>query len=210
VGGGNLMKIRNYLLKRPLDIFMIIGGVTFPLLWPFWIIVVFIVPILIWTEDRGPIFYSQERIGKNNKVFKVVKFRTMIIDAEKITGAVWSTKNDPRITKIGHLLRRTAIDEIPQLINIFKGEMSFVGPRAERPELHKKFVKEIPDFGKRLEVIPGLAGLAQINGSYDLDPKDKLKYDLDYINKMNLFFDIKIIIKSVFNSLFAKWDQPEN
>ena len=204
------MKIRKYLLKRPLDIFMILSGVTFPLLWPFWIIVIFIVPILIWTEDRGPIFYSQERIGKNNKVFKVVKFRTMIIDAEKITGAVWSTKNDPRITKIGHLLRRTAIDEIPQLINIFKGEMSFVGPRAERPELHKKFMKEIPDFGKRLEVIPGLAGLAQINGSYDLDPRDKLKYDLDYIKNMNLFFDIKIIIKSVFNSLLAKWDQPEN
>jgi len=204
------MKIRNYLLKRPLDIFMILSGVAFPLLWPFWIIVIFIVPILIWTEDRGPIFYSQERIGKNNKVFKVVKFRTMIIDAEKITGAVWSTKNDPRITKIGHLLRRTAIDEIPQLINIFKGEMSFVGPRAERPELHKKFMKEIPDFGKRLEVIPGLAGLAQINGSYDLDPRDKLKYDLDYIKNMNLFFDIKIIIKSVFNSLLAKWDQPEN
>ena len=204
------MKIRNYLLKRPLDIFMILSGVIFPLLWPFWIIVIFIVPILIWTEDRGPIFYSQERIGKNNKVFKVVKFRTMIIDAEKITGAVWSTKNDPRITKIGHLLRRTAIDEIPQLINIFKGEMSFVGPRAERPELHKKFMKEIPDFGKRLEVIPGLAGLAQINGSYDLDPRDKLKYDLDYIKNMNLFFDIKIIIKSVFNSLLAKWDQPEN
>jgi len=204
------MKIRNYLLKRPLDIFMILSGVIFPLLWPFWIIVIFIVPILIWTEDRGPIFYSQERIGKNNKVFKVVKFRTMIIDAEKITGAVWSTKDDPRITKIGHLLRRTAIDEIPQLINIFKGEMSFVGPRAERPELHKKFMKEIPDFGKRLEVIPGLAGLAQINGSYDLDPRDKLKYDLDYIKNMNLFFDIKIIIKSVFNSLLAKWDQPEN
>jgi len=204
------MKIRNYLLKRPLDIFMILSGVAFPLLWPFWIIVIFIVPILIWTEDRGPIFYSQERIGKNNKVFKVVKFRTMIIDAEKITGAVWSTKDDPRITKIGHLLRRTAIDEIPQLINIFKGEMSFVGPRAERPELHKKFMKEIPDFGKRLEVIPGLAGLAQINGSYDLDPRDKLKYDLDYIKNMNLFFDIKIIIKSVFNSLLAKWDQPEN
>ena len=134
----------------------------------------------------------------------------MIPDAENLTGAVWSTKNDPRITKIGHILRKTALDEIPQLLNIIKGEMSFVGPRAERPELHNKFLKNIPEFDKILEVTPGHSGLAQISGSYDLDPSKKIKYDIDYIKKMNLLLDIKIIILSVFNSLLARWDTPEN
>ncbi len=203
------MKPKTYKLKRPLDLLMIIAGLLFPLLWPLWLIVIFIIPLLIWIEDRGPIFYSQNRIGKNKKVFKVIKFRTMIPEAEKTSGAVWSTKDDPRITRIGHLLRRTALDEIPQLLNILKGEMSFVGPRAERPELHEKFSKEIPGFDKRLDVTPGLSGLAQINGSYDLDPKEKLVFDIDYSKKMSLFFDIKIIIVSVFNSISARWDQPD-
>lgn len=203
------MKPKTYKLKRPLDLLMIIAGLLFPLLWPLWFIVIFIIPLLIWVEDRGPIFYSQNRIGKNKKVFKVIKFRTMIPEAEKTSGAVWSTKDDPRITRIGHLLRRTALDEIPQLLNILKGEMSFVGPRAERPELHEKFSKEIPGFDKRLDVTPGLSGLAQINGSYDLDPKEKLVFDIDYSKKMSLFFDIKIIIVSVFNSISARWDQPD-
>ena len=204
------MKNKSYKLKRFLDISMVIGGLLFPLLWPLWIIVIFIIPILIWVEDRGPIFYSQKRIGKNKRVFKVYKFRTMIPDAEKITGAVWSTKDDPRITKIGHLLRKTALDEIPQLLNIIKGEMSFVGPRAERPELHDEFVKTIPEFDERLKVTPGLSGLAQINGSYDLDPSEKIKYDIEYIKKMSLLFDIRIIILSVFNSILARWDSPDN
>tara|TARA_A100001011_G_C14297871_1_gene839298 strand:- start:944 stop:1558 length:615 start_codon:yes stop_codon:yes gene_type:complete len=204
------LKNKSYKLKRFLDISMVIGGLLFPLLWPLWIIVIFIIPILIWVEDRGPIFYSQKRIGKNKKVFKVYKFRTMIPDAEKITGAVWSTKDDPRITKIGHLLRKTALDEIPQLLNIIKGEMSFVGPRAERPELHDEFVKTIPEFDERLNVTPGLSGLAQIRGSYDLDPSEKIKYDIEYIKKMSLLFDIRIIILSVFNSILARWDSPDN
>ena len=186
------------------------GGLLFPLLWPLWIVIIFIIPLLIWLEDRGPIFYSQNRIGKNKKIFKVYKFRTMIPDAEKISGAVWSTKNDPRITKIGHILRKTALDEIPQLLNIIRGEMSFVGPRAERPELHNEFTKTIPEFDERLKVTPGLSGLAQIRGSYDLEPSEKIKFDIEYIEKMSLFFDIKIIIFSVFNSIFARWDSPEN
>jgi lipopolysaccharide/colanic/teichoic acid biosynthesis glycosyltransferase len=204
------LKSKRYKLKRVLDISMIIGGFVFPLLWPFWVIVIFVIPLLIWLEDRGPIFYSQDRIGKDKKIFKVIKFRTMVPDAEKMTGAVWSTKNDPRITRIGQLLRRTALDEIPQIINIVKGDMSFVGPRAERPELHEKFAREIPDFDKRLKVIPGLSGLAQIKGSYDLSPKEKLKFDLEYSNKMSLLFDLRIIFISVINSLSARWDQPEN
>ena len=204
------MNIKTYKLKRLLDLSMVFGGLLFPLLWPLWIVIIFIIPLLIWLEDRGPIFYSQNRIGKNKKIFKVYKFRTMIPDAEKISGAVWSTKNDPRITKIGHILRKTALDEIPQLLNIIKGEMSFVGPRAERPELHNEFTKSIPEFDERLKVTPGLSGLAQISGSYDLDPSEKIKYDLEYIEKMSFFFDIKIITLSVFNSLLARWDSPDN
>ena len=114
------------------------------------------------------------------------------------------------IQELRELLRRTAIDEIPQIINIIKGDMSFVGPRAERPELHEKFAREISDFDKRLKVIPGLSGLAQIKGSYDLSPKEKLKFDLEYSNKMSLLFDLRIIFISVINSLSARWDQPEN
>ena len=204
------MNIKTYKLKRLLDLSMIVGGLLFPLLWPLWIVVVLIIPFLIWLEDRGPIFYSQNRIGKNKKIFKVYKFRTMIPDAEKISGAVLSTKNDPRITKIGHILRKTALDEIPQLLNIIKGEMSFVGPRAERPELHNEFTKAIPEFDERLKVTPGLSGLAQISGSYDLEPSEKIKFDIEYIERMSLFFDLKIIIFSVFNSIFARWDSPEN
>jgi len=204
------MNIKTYKLKRLLDLSMVFGGLLFPLLWPLWIVTIFIIPLLIWLEDRGPIFYSQNRIGKNKKIFKVYKFRTMIPDAEKISGAVWSTKNDPRITKIGHILRKTALDEIPQLLNIIRGEMSFVGPRAERPELHNEFIKTIPEFDKRLKVTPGLSGLAQISGSYDLEPSQKIKFDIEYIEKMSLFFDLKIIIFSVFNSIFARWDSPEN
>ena len=204
------MNTKTYKLKRLLDLSMVFGGLLFPLLWPLWIVIIFIIPSLIWLEDRGPIFYSQNRIGKNKKIFKVYKFRTMIPDAEKISGAVWSTKNDPRITKIGHILRKTALDEIPQLLNIIKGEMSFVGPRAERPELHNEFTKTIPEFDERLKVTPGLSGLAQIRGSYDLEPSEKIKFDIEYIEKMSLFFDIKIIIFSVFNSIFARWDSPEN
>ena len=204
------MNIKTYKLKRLLDLSMVFGGLLFPLLWPLWIVIIFIIPSLIWLEDRGPIFYSQNRIGKNKKIFKVYKFRTMIPDAEKISGAVWSTKNDPRITKIGHILRKTALDEIPQLLNIIRGEMSFVGPRAERPELHNEFTKTIPEFDERLKVTPGLSGLAQISGSYDLEPSEKIKFDIEYIEKMSLFFDLKIIIFSVFNSIFARWDSPEN
>ena len=204
------MNTKTYKLKRLLDLSMVFGGLLFPLLWPLWIVIIFIIPSLIWLEDRGPIFYSQNRIGKNKKIFKVYKFRTMIPDAVKICGAVWSTKNDPRITKIGHILRKTALDEIPQLLNIIRGEMSFVGPRAERPELHNEFTKTIPEFDERLKVTPGLSGLAQIRGSYDLEPSEKIKFDIEYIEKMSLFFDVKIIIFSVFNSIFARWDSPEN
>ena len=122
----------------------------------------------------------------------------MIPDAERDTGAVWSTSNDPRVTQVGRILRWTALDELPQLLNIWKGEMSLVGPRAERPELHEKFVGEITGFERRLEVRPGLTGLAQVKGAYDLE----------YIQKMSLWLDVKLILISIRNTLLAKWDRP--
>ncbi len=193
--------------KRPLDLsILLFAHITppFPLIWALiWIVV----PLCIWLEDRGPVFYTQTRIGKNKKLFKIYKFRTMIVDAED-AGPVWAGKSDPRITKVGKILRFTALDELPQIINILKGDMSFVGPRAERPELHHQFSKTIPDFDKRLSINPGLTGVAQISGAYDLEPENKLKYDLDYINNITLWRDVIIIIKSIVNTLTAKWDRP--
>ena len=131
----------------------------------------------------------------------------MIVNAED-AGPVWAGKSDPRITKVGKILRCTALDELPQLINILKGDMSFVGPRAERPELHHQFSKTIPDFDKRLSINPGLTGVAQISGADAVEPENKLKYDLDYINNITLWRDVIIIIKSIVNTLTAKWDRP--
>lgn len=194
--------------KRIFDISILVLAHTFPLLVPLWGFLWVLIPLAIWLEDRGPVFYRQQRVGKNGRLFTVRKFRTMIPDAEQHTGAVWSTDNDPRVTRVGRILRWTALDELPQLLNIWKGEMSLVGPRAERPELHEQFVREIPGFERRLEVRPGLTGLAQVKGAYDLNPAEKLQYDLEYIQKMNLVLDMKLILLSVRNTLLAKWDRP--
>jgi lipopolysaccharide/colanic/teichoic acid biosynthesis glycosyltransferase len=157
------------MLKRFFDIFL--SSVGLILSFPFW----FIIFLSIKIEDRGSIFYPQERVAKNGKIFRILKCRSMIPDAEKHTGAVWTRENDPRVTKIGKILRASAMDELPQLWNILKGKMSFVGPRAERPELVNNFVKDVPNFNGRLLVRPGLTGLAQIYGRYDTDPKNKLR-----------------------------------
>tara|TARA_B100000029_G_scaffold15946_1_gene16442 strand:+ start:2033 stop:2602 length:570 start_codon:yes stop_codon:yes gene_type:complete len=176
----------------------------FPIIWTLiWVIV----PISIWLEDKGPIFYTQTRIGKNGKLFKIYKFRTMIVNAEQF-GPVWAGKSDTRITKVGKILRFTALDELPQILNILKNDMSFVGPRAERPELHEQFTNSITDFDQRLLIKPGLTGTAQLNGPYDLEPRQKLKYDLEYINNINFKQDMYIIFKSILNTLLAKWDKP--
>tara|TARA_B100000029_G_scaffold413264_1_gene416206 strand:- start:16 stop:429 length:414 start_codon:yes stop_codon:yes gene_type:complete len=134
----------------------------------------------------------------------------MIPNAESDTGAVWSQTDDPRITKVGKILRWTALDELPQLWNIIRGDMTLVGPRAERPELHNKFALEIPEFARRLEVRPGLTGLAQINGPYDLPPEDKIHYDIEYISKMDLWLDIRIILLSIWYTLRGRWAHPDN
>lgn len=158
--------------------------------------VVFIFSILIVLESPGSPFYLQERLGLNGKRFKVIKLRSMRNDAEK-NGAKWAEKNDPRVTKIGLFIRKTRIDELPQLFNILKGDMSLVGPRPERPIFTEKFERDIPGFKKRLEVKPGLTGWAQVNGGYEITPKEKLNLDVYYINHASIILDFKIIIKTV-------------
>ncbi len=155
--------------------------------------------LLIKLDSPGPIFFTQTRITKNNKKFLAIKLRTMYIDAEK-NGPQWATKNDTRITKIGRLLRKTRLDEIPQLFNILKGEMSLVGPRPERPEFVKELKNKIPFYNQRLLIKPGLTGWAQINYPYGntiQDALEKLQYDLYYIKHRNFILDLSIILKTI-------------
>ncbi len=181
-------------LKRFFDtIFAIVMGVASLALYPFIILAIKI-------SSPGPIFYRQKRLGQAGKVFEIIKFRTMDQNAEKFTGAVWTVEGDPRITKIGNLLRKMRLDELPQLWNILKGEMSFVGPRAERPEFHEQLKQEIPFYEERYIIKPGLSGWAQINyryGSSVADAAEKLQYDLYYIKNRSLILDLGIILKTV-------------
>ena len=147
------------------------------------------------------------RSGLNGKPFMVYKFRSMVQNAEKKSGPVWSSKDDPRITKVGKFIRKVRIDEIPQFINVFKGEMSLVGPRPERPFFVEKLSEEIPLYKRRLKVRPGITGWAQVKHKYDEsidDVKMKLRYDLFYIENMSIRMDINIIFRTVFVVLFGK------
>lgn len=157
---------------------------------------IFIFGILIKIEDKGPITYKQERMGKGGKTFYIYKLRSMRIDAEKF-GAQWATKDDPRITKVGNFIRKTRIDEIPQLFNILKGDMSIIGPRPERPSFTIEFNHDIPGFINRLAVKPGLTGWAQVNGGYDITPEEKLKADMYYIKHRGFLIDMNILLKTV-------------
>ena len=152
--------------------------------------------ILIKLEDNGPIIYKQERVGKYGKLFNVYKLRSMRGDAEKY-GAQWAQDNDPRILKVGNFIRKTRIDEIPQLFNILKGDMSIIGPRPERPMFTMQFNDEIGGFINRLLVKPGLTGWAQVNGGYEMTPEEKLEWDIDYIQSRNVFIDFRIIFKTL-------------
>lgn len=158
-----------------------------------------VVAVLIKLTSRGPILYSQTRVGKNGDLFKIFKFRSMRTDAEKNTGPVWAAANDSRLTPIGGLLRKSHIDEIPQFINVIKGEMSIIGPRPERPVFVDKFNEVMPDYHKRVMVKPGITGLAQVWHRYDEtieDVKKKLKYDLLYIRKMCFWADFVIALRT--------------
>lgn len=152
--------------------------------------------ILIRLETKGPIIYTQERVGKDGRLFMIFKLRTMYHNAEK-DGAKWAQKNDPRVTKVGRFLRKTRFDELPQFINVLKGDMSIVGPRPERPHFTKEFSRELPRFHERLAVRPGLTGWSQINGGYDLSPAEKLEKDLFYIENQSILLDMKIIFRTI-------------
>lgn len=191
--------------KRSLDLSVLFTSHV--LLAPLFLLLWTLIPLLVWLEDRGPVFYRHKRVGQDGRAFTILKFRTMVRDAEKHSGAVWASNNDPRITRVGRVLRYTALDELPQLINILKGEMSLVGPRAERPELQQQFLGQVADFERRLQVRPGLTGLAQLKGDYNMLPSEKLRYDVEYIRCMSLWLDLKLIALSIRKTFFGQWDR---
>ena len=156
-----------------------------------------VIAIIIKLTSPGRVLYSQERLGLNGKKFMLVKFRTMRADAES-DGAQWSQgESDSRITKFGALLRRTRLDELPQLWGCLKGELSVIGPRPEREIFYNKFEEHVHGFSERLKVKPGLTGLAQVNGGYDLRPEEKVAYDVEYIKNRSLWLEIKILFKTI-------------
>ena len=193
--------------KRPFDLLVLIA--VHVALAPLWIILWTVIPLAIWLQDRGPVFYTQERLGKNGRAFRVYKFRSMIPDAERHTGAVWADDDDPRITPIGAFLRSRALDELPQVINMWKGDISLVGPRAERPELSEEFEARYPGFARRLMVRPGMTGLAQIYGRYSTHPRNKLRYDMIYIKRMSPLLDVRLLASSVILTLRARWQSEQ-
>ncbi len=188
----------NEVIKRLVDIIVSAAGLLLSL--P----VLLILAMFSKLEDRGSIFFKQERVGKNGKVFNCYKLRTMSEGAEEKTGPVLAIKDDRRITRPGKFLRKSRIDEIPQLINVMKGDMSLVGPRPERPFFVEKFKKDIPGYVERLQVKPGITGLAQVNSAYDISARDKLHFDLMYIRKQSVFTDLKIMFKTVWVMLSSK------
>lgn len=179
------------LVKRLMDIITSVIGII--LVSP----IVLITAMIIKAYDRGPIFFKQERVTRNNKKFNLYKFRTMIVDAEKKTGPVLATDKDPRITPLGRFLRASRIDELPQLFNVLKGDMSIVGPRPERPFFVEQFNEEIDEFKYRVFVKAGITGLAQVLGKYSTNAEDKAKYDLLYIKNYSLLLDIKIMFNTI-------------
>lgn len=198
---------QNY-LRDALDysINALLATIIFLFTWPFMLLTA----TIIWLDDGlrtgTSVFYKQERVGLNGKLFKIIKFRSMRPDAEK-DGAKWASKNDDRVTRIGHFIRKYRIDELPQLFNVFKGEMSFIGPRPERPEFVEKLVREVPYYNQRHNVKPGLAGWAQLNYPYGAsveDSMEKLKFDLYYVKHQSMLLDILILIRTVEIVLFGK------
>jgi exopolysaccharide biosynthesis polyprenyl glycosylphosphotransferase len=156
-----------------------------------------LISLLIKFHDKGPVFYTQERLTRGGKVFQIIKFRSMRVDSEADQVARLASLNDERITPLGKILRATHVDELPQLINILKGDMSLVGPRPERPDIAKLYEENIPEFSYRLKVKAGLSGYAQVFGQYNTTPADKLKLDLFYIENYSFIRDLHIILLTV-------------
>lgn len=189
---GHVKAVTYRLIKRTFDVILSILGliISTP--------IIMITCLLVVIDSKGSPILVQERLGKGGRKFNIYKIRSMYTDAEKLTGPKWADVNDNRVTKIGRLIRKTHIDELPQLLNILKGDMSIVGPRPERLFFYEKYKNSLLGFAARLCVKPGLTGLAQVNGGYDLSVKEKLKYDLEYIKKQSIFLDTLIFFKTMY------------
>ena len=196
-------QLRAVSYKRYFDLTLLV--VAHLVLLPLWLLLWTIIPLLIWIGDRGPVFYRQKRVGKDGRVFIMLKFRTMVPDADH-QGPAWTSEGDTRVTRIGRLLRRTALDELPEVLSIWRGDMSLVGPRALDVEEQRSLELVVPGFEDRLQIRPGLTGLAQIYDRSD-DANDKYRYDLEYLQRMSLLLDMKLLILSVRNTLVGKWDR---
>ncbi len=187
--------------KRVFDVFLSV--ITIILAAP----LIPLIALMIKLDSRGPVFFRQVRVGAREKQFVLYKFRTMLQDAESATGAVWSQKNDPRITRLGRFLRKTRLDEIPQLYNVLRGDMSFIGPRPERPEFIEALKELVPYYSERHFVKPGITGWAQVKYAYGSSIEDtieKLRYDLFYIKHVSLFFDLLIILETIKVVMFGR------
>lgn len=195
------------MLKRAFDFALSLIGIIPSL--PLWML--FSLAIII--EDGIPVFYVQERVGKRGGIFRAYKFRSMIKDAEKDIGPVQAVENDSRVTRVGKILRATAMDELPQLLNILKGDMSFVGPRALRPKEKEVYgnpgeidIAKVPGYRERLAVRPGLTGMAQVYLPTDAPRKEKFKYDLLYIQNRSFLLDLKLILPSFLVTFRGRWE----
>jgi lipopolysaccharide/colanic/teichoic acid biosynthesis glycosyltransferase len=193
--------------KRALDILLSSFGLIASS--PLWLLIA----VAIKIEDGGPVFYGQERVGWGGRVFRALKFRSMRQDAEAMTGAVQATAADPRVTRVGRLMRATAMDELPQLWNIIRGDMSFVGPRALRPgeieaEGDGRLVRleDVPGFEHRITVRPGLTGIAQVYARRDIPRRQKFRYDHLYVRKRSWLLDVRLILLSFWISVHGTWE----
>jgi sugar transferase (PEP-CTERM system associated) len=198
---------QNY-LRDALDYTMncLMATMVLLLAWPFMLLTAVIILFEDVNLKNASVFYKQERVGLNGRLFNIIKFRSMRLDAEK-DGAKWATANDNRVTKVGFFIRKFRIDELPQIWNVFRGEMSFIGPRPERPQFVEQLIREIPYYNQRHNVKPGLAGWAQLNYPYGAsveDSMEKLKFDLYYVKHQSLMLDILILIRTVEVVLFGK------
>jgi lipopolysaccharide/colanic/teichoic acid biosynthesis glycosyltransferase len=191
------------MIKRGFDILFSALGLIVSL--PLWGIIALAVKL----HDGGPVFYRQPRVGKDGRVFTGLKFRSMVPDSDRKWGVAAAVANDPRITKVGKVLRATAMDELPQLWNILRGDMSFVGPRPEWVELVKKFRAEIPRFDLRHRVRPGLTGLAQVYGHSEISRRNKLRYDLLYARRQSFWLDMRLVLLSFAVTFTGRWELRE-
>lgn len=189
----------NRALKRGLD--LALAALALVLLSP----PMAVVALLIKLDSRGPVFYRQERVGRNGRPFAMLKFRSMRADAEKQTGPVWAGKDDPRRTRIGGFLRRTSLDELPQLFNVLRGDMSLVGPRPERPHFVRDFQKKVPRYADRHAVAPGMTGWAQVNGLRgNTSVEERTRYDIFYVENWSLWLEFKILFRTAMEIFFHR------